>query len=93
MDKKITSKHRRADKNNVRCKMFLYTDNKQLKKEFKKIVIDENLTMSSVANKLGIVPQQLNNKFNNSRIAVSDLQIWLDCIDYDLEINFKKRKE
>ena len=61
------------------------------KNEFKKIVIEEGRTMSSVADKLGIVPQQLNNKFNNSRVSLSDLSTWLDSIGYDLEINFKKR--
>ena len=58
--------------------MFIYKDNKQVKNEFKKIVIDENITMSIVADKLGIVPQQLNNKFNNSRLALSDLKEWLN---------------
>ena len=60
--------------------MFIYKDNKQVKNEFKKIVIDENITMSIVADKLGIVPQQLNNKFNNSRLALSDLKEWLNCV-------------
>ena len=50
--------------------MFIYEDNKQVKNEFKKITIDENVTLSTVADLLGIVPQQLNNKFNNSRLAL-----------------------
>lgn len=70
--------------------MFIYENNKQVKNEFKKIVIDENITMSIVADKLQIVPQQLNNKFNNSRLALSDLKEWLNCIGYELELNFKK---
>ena len=68
--------------------MFKYEDNKQVKNEFKKIVIDENITMSIVADKLGIVPQQLNNKFNNNRLALSDLKEWLNCIGYELHIDF-----
>lgn len=68
--------------------MFVYTDNKQVKNEFKKIVIDENITMSEVAERLDIVPQQLNNKFNNSRLALSDLKEWLNCIGYELHIDF-----
>lgn len=70
--------------------MFKYEDNKQVKNEFKKIVIDENITMSEVAERLEIVPQQLNNKFNNSRLALSDLKEWLAIIGYELELNFKK---
>ena len=68
--------------------MFVYTDNKQVKNEFKKLTIDNNITMSMVADKLGIVPQQLNNKFNNSRLALSDLNEWLHCIGYELQIDF-----
>ena len=68
--------------------MFIYTDNKQVKNEFKKLTIDNNITMSMVADRLGIVPQQLNNKFNNSRLALSDLSEWLHCIGYDLQIDF-----
>lgn len=71
--------------------MFVYENNKQVKNEFKKLVIDENITMAEVANRLDIVPQQLNNKFNNSRVALSDLKEWLDCIGYELELNFKKK--
>ena len=41
-----------------------------------------------VADRLGIVPQQLNNKFNNSRLALSDLDKWLHCIGYELHIDF-----
>lgn len=43
--------------------MFTYENNKQVKNEFKKILIDEEITMASVASILNIVPQQLNNKF------------------------------
>ena len=68
--------------------MFKYEDNKQVKNEFKKIVIDENITMSEIADKLEIVPQQLNNKFNNRRLALSDLKEWLNCIGYELHIDF-----
>lgn len=68
--------------------MFVYTDNKQVKNEFKKLTIDNNITMSMVADRLGIVPQQLNNKFNNSRLALSDLDEWLHCIGYELHIDF-----
>lgn len=72
--------------------MFIYRDNKQVKNEFKKIVLDENITMSKVAERLEILPQQLNNRFNNSRLALSDLKEWLDCIGYELELNFKKKE-
>ena len=68
--------------------MFVYTDNKQVKNEFRKLTIDNDITMSMVADRLGIVPQQLNNKFNNSLLALSDLSEWLHCIGYELHIEF-----
>lgn len=71
--------------------MFIYENNKQVKNEFKKIVMDENITMSAIADKLGIVPQQLNNKFNNNRLALSDIQKWLNVVGYNLVIDFVKK--
>lgn len=73
--------------------MFIFSDNKQLKKEFKKIVIDEGLTMAEIASRCNISPQILNNRFNNSRIALTDLYMFLDCCGYDLQIDFVKRIE
>lgn len=70
--------------------MFTYENNRQVKNEFKKIVIDENITMKEVADRLEVLPQQLNNRFNNNRLALSDLKEWLAVIDYELEINFRK---
>lgn len=70
---------------------FIYQDNKQLKTEYKKLLLDKGLTMSEIAIKLNIVPQQLQNKFNNKRIAFSDLSQWLDLIDYELVIDFKPK--
>lgn len=72
-------------------KMFVYEDNKQVKKEFKKMAIDCNMTMTDVASKCNMIPQQLNNRFNNSRLALSDLKTWCDVMDCDLVIDFKKR--
>lgn len=67
---------------------FIYQNNKQIKDEFKKMLIDKNVTMTQVAERLDILPQQLNNRFNNKRIALADLQSWLDVIDCDLKISF-----
>ena len=83
---------KKSDQERRQKYMFVYTDNKQVKNEFKKLTIDNNITMSMVADRLGIVPQQLNNKFNNSRLALSDLKQWLNIIGYDLELNFRKKE-
>ena len=71
--------------------MFIFSENEQIKKEFKKIVIDEGLTMVEVANRCDLIPQQLNNKFNNNRIAFTDLKQFLNSIGYELQIEFVKK--
>jgi predicted transcriptional regulator len=72
--------------------MFIFSENEQIKKEFKKIVIDEGLTMVEVANRCDLIPQQLNNKFNNNRIAFTDLKQFLNSIGYELQIEFIKKE-
>lgn len=73
--------------------MFVFDNNRQVKKEFKKIVADEDLTLTAVAEKCGINSQILNNRFNNQRLALSDLKKILNCIDYDLVIDFVKKAD
>lgn len=70
--------------------MFIFSDNEQLKKEFKKIVIDEGLSMVEISKRLDILPQQLNNKFNNSRISFNDLKMFLSVCGYELQVDFIK---
>lgn len=67
---------------------FIYTNNKELKKEFKKLVIDNNITMSEVAKRCDMIPQQLNNRFGNNRLAFTDIKQYLDSIGYNLVIDF-----
>ena len=71
---------------------FTYQNNKQIKDEFRKMLIDKDITMAQVAERLEIVPQQLNNRFNNKRIALADLQAWLDVVGCDLKISFVDRQ-
>ena len=71
--------------------MFKYDNNEQVKIEFKKTVVSEKRTMTSVANNCGMIPQQLNNKFNNELLGLNELSSWLDALGYDLYIDFVKR--
>ena len=73
--------------------MFTYQNNKQVKNEFKKVAIDCNITMTEIANRCDMIPQQLNNKFNNSRLALSDLQMWCNAMGCDLVIDFVKKEK
>ena len=72
---------------------FTYSDNQQLKTEFKNLVKDKNLSMVEISKRLGLsTPQQLNNKLNNKRFSFDDLKQFLDVIDCEFEITFKNKK-
>lgn len=71
--------------------MFVFENNKQLKNEFKKVIIDQNLTLTEVAKRCDLIPQQLNNRLNNNRISFNDLKTFLNAAGYDLIIDFVKK--
>lgn len=48
--------------------------------------------MVEVATKCGIAPQQLNNRFNNSMVAFSDLKEWCNVLGYEIKIEFVKQE-
>lgn len=71
---------------------FSYEDNKQLKEIYKELLKKNGLTMLEASKLLGLsTPQQLNNKFNNKKISLSDLKKILSIMGYDYEITIKKR--
>ena len=71
---------------------FSYEDNKQLKEIYKELLKKNGLTMLEASKLLGLsTPQQLNNKFNNKNISLSDLKKFLSIMGYDYEITIKKR--
>nr|DAR14810.1 MAG TPA: helix-turn-helix domain protein [Caudoviricetes sp.] len=71
---------------------FSYEDNKQLKEIYKELLKKNGLTMLEASKLLGLsTPQQLNNKFNNKKISLSDLKKFLSIMGYDYEITIKKR--
>ena len=48
--------------------------------------------MTEASQLLGLsTPQQLNNKFNNKKISLSDLKDFLGIMGYDYDIVIKKR--
>lgn len=74
------------------CINFSYEDNKQLKEIYKELLKKNGLTMLEASKLLGLsTPQQLNNKFNNKKISLSDLKNFLSIMGYDYEITIKKR--
>ena len=66
---------------------FTYKDNKQLKEIYKELLKRNGMTMTEASQLLGLsTPQQLNNKFNNKKVSLSDLKDFLGIMGYDYEI-------
>lgn len=71
---------------------FDYTDNTQLKENYKVLLKSKGFTMKKDSELIGLsTPQQLNNKFNNKRLSLEDLATALDAVGCTLEISFKEK--
>lgn len=71
---------------------FDYTDNTQLKENYKVLLKSKGFTMKKTSELIGLsTPQQLNNKFNNKRLSLEDLATALDAVGCTLEISFKEK--
>ena len=68
--------------------MFTYTDNDQLKKELKKLVIDSGMTQKEVAEKMEVKPQQYTNIVNKENLAFRDVKRIAIACGYELHIDF-----
>ena len=68
--------------------MFTYTDNEQLKKELKKLVIDSGMTQKEVSEKMGVKPQQYTNIVNKENLAFRDVKKIAMACGYELCIDF-----
>lgn len=69
---------------------MVYNSNDDLKKELKKILIDEDSSFSKIADKMGISRQQLNNLFSKANFSFTDMNKICEAIGYKLEINIVK---
>lgn len=68
--------------------MFVYSDNEQLKRELKKVVIDSGLTQKEVAKKIGCKPQQYTNIVNKENLAFRDIKRIVNAIGLEIKIDF-----
>ncbi len=66
----------------------MYSDNEQLKKELKKIIIDSGMTQKQVAEKMNIKPQQYTNIVNKTNLSFADVKRIVNAAGYDLHIQF-----
>ena len=67
---------------------FIYSDNEQLKRELKKIVIDSGMSQKEVAEKMGCKPQQYTNIVNKENLAFRDVKRISNAIGLDVRIEF-----
>lgn len=72
---------------------MLYTDNAQIKKEFKKLAIDEDITLSSIANEMGLTRQRFDTKLNAKNLTFSEVSQWLNVLGYELHYEFVKKDQ
>lgn len=73
--------------------MFVYENNEQIVKEFKKVLIDNGIKQQFIADKLEISKQGLNLKMNKKHISFDDMQELLNCIGYELHIDFRQKEQ
>lgn len=71
--------------------MFKYTDNKQLKNEIKKSIIDNSTTAKSIADSLGMSAQTFQHLINKKQFSFADMKRICDAMDCDLVIDIIKR--
>lgn len=70
--------------------MLYNGDNKQIKNEIKKLIIDENITFTEISEKMNISKNQLNNTFNKVNLSFNDIYKIMDVIGYKMKIEFIK---
>ena len=70
--------------------MLYNGDNKQIKNEIKKLIIDENITFTEISEKMNISKNQLNNTFNKVNLSFNDIYKIMDVIGYKMQIEFIK---
>lgn len=59
-------------------------------KEIKKIIIDEDITMSALAFKLGTSQQNLSAKLKRNNFSVNEMKDIAKALGYELDIKFIK---
>lgn len=65
--------------------------NNEIKKKIKSISVETEISISDICKKLNIMQQSYQNIFKKKKLAFSDVADILDCLGYELEINFKPK--
>lgn len=61
-------------------------------KVIKKILIDEDMTISDLAKRLDVTQQNISAKLKKNDPRISEINKIADVLGYDVEIKFFKRK-
>ena len=60
-----------------------------LRKKLKKsISVETDIPIAEICKKLNIMPQSYQNIYKKQKLAFCDIADILDCLGYELEINF-----
>ena len=70
--------------------MFIFSDNEQLKKELKKLIIDAGLTQKEIADIMQVKPQQYTNIVNKKNLSFEDTKRIISACGYKMQIDFIK---
>ena len=66
--------------------------NNEFKKKIKTLSVETDISLTEVCKKLDIMPQSYQNIYKKQKLAFCDIADILDCLGYELEINFKPKE-
>lgn len=61
-------------------------------KEIRKILVEEELTFTELAEKLETSQQNLSSKIKRNNFSVNEMLKIAECLGYDLSIEFHKKQ-
>lgn len=61
-------------------------------KEIKKILIDKDMTLTDLAEKLGVTQQNVSAKLKKNDMRISEIEKIASLLDYDVDIKFIQKK-
>lgn len=67
---------------------MLYASKEQLIIEFKKLLLDKQISQREVAQKLNITPQALTKIINKQNFSFDDMEKLLSAVDYGMVVQF-----